>query len=190
MENNKEIIDTYFKTRIKDLETYFNKYCMNDCEYWNNMISELYIHLIDNIDKLSSIIEKGDIHYYCVKFIYNQRNWKQTDFKKTISEKENMDITNIKDFVENDFQSTLIESKLKEQVIYEDKVNCLNIIVSSLDLHEKILWRMYTVENKSMREIGKNVGVSHTSIFYLLKEIKNRIINLHEKNMLEKNNLI
>ena len=90
--DTKEIVDNYFNTQTKDLKKYFNKFANSyEKQFFPEMLSELYIHIIQNIVKLDNIIKEGKLHYYCVQFIYNQRNWSGTVFKKMITNKESND---------------------------------------------------------------------------------------------------
>lgn len=176
--NTKTLIDDYFNSRLKDLETYYYKFCsVLEKEYFPNMISELYIHIISKIDKLEELIKRDELHFYCIQFIYNQRNWKGTKFKEEIISKENfstsLENTNIS--IENDFDSE--EKYYFENVKHETKLNIVRKGYLKLNLSEKVLYQKYFIEQMSMRKIAKEIGVPLTSIFKSIKEMREKIVS-------------
>jgi DNA-directed RNA polymerase specialized sigma subunit len=176
--NTKTQIDEYFKKHFKDLELYYNKFCSEaEKEYFPNMISELYIHIIDRMDKLQELISRNELHFYCIQYIYNQRNWNGTKFKEEILSKENysssLEHTNIS--IENNFDSE--ENFYIESVKYDTKLNIIRKGYLKLNLAEKVLYQKYFIDELSMRKIAKEIGVPLTSIFKSIKEIKEKILS-------------
>ena len=176
--NTKTLIDDYFNSRLKDLQTYYYKFCSEaEKHYFPNMISELYIHIIDRIDKLQELISRDELHFYCIQYIYNQRNWNGTKFKEEIQSKENfsssLEHTNIS--IENDFDSE--ENFYIESVEHEAKLNIVRKGYLKLNLPEKVLYQKYFIEKLSMRKIAKEIGVPLTSIFKSVKEIREKILS-------------
>jgi len=172
----KEKIDEYFTTRINDLRQYYIKFCTPyEKEYFGVIISNLYEHIYNNQTKLQDIINRGEIHYYCLSYIYNQRNWNDTDFKKYINIKENysddIPLSNILD------DEDVYELKAQQEIDYTNKLTKINIALSKLELHEKILYDKYFNQKQSMRKIGADIGVSHVSIHHAIQNIKKKIKN-------------
>jgi 7,8-dihydro-6-hydroxymethylpterin-pyrophosphokinase len=172
----KEQIDEYFTTRINDLKEYYMKFCTpSEREHFGVILSNLYEHIYNNLNKLEHIINSGDIHYYCVGYIYNQRNWNGTDFKKYININENYSddiaLSNILD------DEDVYEIKAQQEIDFTNKLMKINIALSKMELHEKILYDKYFNQKQSMRKIGLDIGVSHVSIHHSIQTIKKKIKN-------------
>lgn len=175
----KIIVDEYFSTRINDLKTYYKKFAKpSELNFFGEMMSILYMHIIDKMDKLYDVISTNNIHFYAIQFIYNQRNWNGTDFKKTIFQQEtNNDlIPDLKLYYES--SEEIVEEQLEKDFDRQNKLAKINIALSTkLDLHEKILYDLYYIKRKSLREIADDTGISHTGVYYMVKKIRTTIKN-------------
>ena len=173
MDKKKEI-DKYFNTRMKDLKEYYLRFSSgDDLNNFPEMLSELYIQSIKNIDKFDNkMFENGEFHYYAIKFIYNQKNWNKTNFKKMTE-----GVVNNSDYLDNNedkIEDIMENEELLSQKQYEfdNRMAKLNESIYNLDLHEKILFDKYYKDRKPMRKIGKEVGLSATAICKMVNEIK------------------
>ena len=183
----RSIIDTYFSTRTKDLEEYFNKFCSDkEKGYFPNMLSEMYMHVIEKIDKLEELIHREELHFYCIQYIYNQRNWQGTKFKAEITIKETneqiltshetnekLQAKMIDLCVENDFD--LDEYHVAVSNKHDSRLKQVQAGIDKMTNSQKALYNKYFIEKQSMRKIAKEVGVSSTAIFNLIKEVKSII---------------
>jgi DNA-directed RNA polymerase specialized sigma subunit len=189
----RSIIDTYFTKRTNELEDYFNKFCSEkERGFFPNMLSEMYIHVIDKIDKLEELIQREELHFYCIQYIYNQRNWSGTKFKSEITVKETNESvfasyeTNEKlqgkmlDLaVENDFD--LDDYHVGVSNRHDAKLKMVQDGVDKMTNSQRVLYNKYFIEKQSMRKIAKEVGVSSTAIFNLIKEVKSIITSQETK---------
>jgi len=174
----KQIVDEYYKNDIKKLQKYFNKFSYaNEKDNFPDLISELYIHTIQNIDKLAPIIIKNQYHYYAIKYIFNQRMWSNTKYKQNTQIRENQsdELQDLKIFTPNEYEDE--EELLKKEMDIDLKLAKIKIIYDTLPLHEKILFDKYYNRHMSMRKIGKEIGVSQTAIYYMITRIRKKILN-------------
>jgi DNA-directed RNA polymerase specialized sigma subunit len=173
----KEKIDEYFTKNYKRLKEYFYKFCSyQEREHFDVMISNLYQHIFQNQEKLKGIIERDELQFFCVSYIYNQRNWNGTEYKNYINIKENYNDLLNEDFVILN-QDVDYEEVYQKELDYNNKLNKIKIGYLNLPLHEKILYDKYFIQKQSMREIAGDIGVSHVSIHYSLQSIKKKIKN-------------
>jgi len=172
-----QIVNDYFTNRTKDLEDYYNKFCSEkERGFFPQMLSEMYIHVIDKLDKLSELILRDELHFYCIQYIYNQRNWRGTKFKEEIEVKESNEglLLTCEILVDHDYESE--QQLLEESEEYDKRLEQVNKGYLKLTNSQKVLYQKYFVERQSMRKIAKEVGVSATAIFNLIKQIKSVII--------------
>lgn len=178
IEEMKAVIDEYFNKDLPRLEKYFNKFAYaHERDNFPTVVAELYIHSIENITKLGQVIEQGNFHYYATKYIFNQRMWGNTKYKKDTIIKENYsdDLTTLNVLTENDFEED--EERLEKEMETEIRLAKIKVTHEKLELHEKILFDKYYNRGMSMRKIGAEVGVSQTAIYYMIKKIRHKIRN-------------
>ena len=176
IEQMKAVIDEYFNKELPRLEKYFNKFAYaHEKDNFTTLVAELYIHSIDNIEKLRNVINQGNYHFYATKYIFNQRMWANSKYKKDTIVKENYsdDLSTLKTMTENDFEED--EERLLNEMDTEIKLAKIKYTHERLDLHEKILYDKYYNRGMSMRKIGNEVGVSQTAIYYMIKKIRHKI---------------
>lgn len=175
----KDYLDKYFKENTKELKKYFKKFATpKEMDYFDEMLSQLYLHCFNNLDKFGNMLITGQIHFYCIRYIYNQRNWNNTEFKSKLGVKETNSefLPNYEKIVYDNFDDE--DEMMEREIRYMEQKTKLSMIDSVLDLHQKILFQMYFVDKKSMRKIGNEVGLSHTAIHYMIQDIKNKIKNI------------
>jgi DNA-directed RNA polymerase sigma subunit (sigma70/sigma32) len=177
-------VDRYFDTRIKDLKDYYYKFCSpKEKEFFGEMVSELYLHSISNLDKIKGWLEKDEYHYYAIKYIYNQRNWSNTSFKKMIIIPDSIILDNLNDIdfsTPSDIMEDMEEVYRRE---YETnlKLEFLSNAVSHLDYYERYVYDEYFIKKKTLRALGCQVGLSHISIHRIVKRIKTKLHNIIQK---------
>lgn len=178
IEQMKEIIDTYFNKDLPKLEKYFNKFAYaHEKGNFTDVVAELYIHSIENIEKLRNVVEQGNYHYYATTYIFNQRMWANSKYKSNnhIKENGNDDLINLNITTGNEYEDE--EERLLKDMKTEDRLAKIKYIYDGLELHEKILFDKYYNRNMSMRKIGAETGVSQTAIYYMIKRIRTKIRN-------------
>lgn len=181
MDNEQELknkVDKYFTERTKDLKIYFLKYCYPyEKHNFPEMLSELYLYVSQNLIKLKDIIETDKIHFWAIQFIWKQRNWQGTAYKKHILIEESGDelIPNLE--IPYQSEEEVIEENIEKDIKIQNRLTQISFALHDLDLHEKILYDKYYIQQKSMREIGNDIGVTHTAIYYMIKKIRTKIRN-------------
>jgi hypothetical protein len=178
----KEYIDLYFKNRTKDLKDYYYKFCTpKEKEFFGEMLSELYLHSISNLDKIKIWIEKDEYHYYAIKYIYNQRNWNNTAFKKSINIPDSIILNDLNEFplLEDDYQEK--ELQYEKEVEINTKLEFLQNALSYLDYYERYVYTEYFVKKKTLRGIASEVGLSHIAIHRIVNKIKKKLQNIIKK---------
>lgn len=181
---NKKYIDKYFSTRSKDLEEYYHRFCLqSERGYFGEMLSELYLHLIENVDKLKIWIEKDELHYYCIKFIYNQRNWSKTNFKKMVLIPDHIVLdTDLHSEIEEDEISSK-EVHYEKEVEINTKLELLQDALSHLDYYERYVYSEYFINKKTLRGLASDVGLSHIAIHKIVKKIKHKLQLIIQKQL-------
>lgn len=178
IEELKEVVDRYYTRELDKLEKYFNKFAYaHEKENFPELTAELYIYTIDNLEKLRPVIEQGNYHFYATTWIYNQRMWNDTKYKKntTIKENGNDDLPNLNVMIDNDFESE--EELLRRDMLIEERLAKIKYVYDKLPLHEKILFDKYYHRHNSMRKIGKEIGITQSGIFHYIVKIRNKIKN-------------
>lgn len=183
---NKHHIDTYLQQRSKDLELYFNRFCLpNEKGQFGEMLSELYLHLIENSDKLTDWITKDELHYYCIKFIYNQRNWSKTKYKKMTSIPEQIQIDSNIDYGFDPDEMTSMEGHYEKEVKLNQKLELLQNALSHLDYYERYVYNEYFIKKKTLRGLASDVGLSHIAIHKIVNRIKNKLQSIIKKQIVK-----
>lgn len=83
-------------------------------------------------------------------------------------------------------QSLIKEYAPNDSLFCEDDEQMVMIkqAVASLSPADRIIFILYA-ETGSLREVGKMLGVSHTTVYKCVKEIKKRILEYLEKSKLK-----
>ena len=181
-QTTKQILDNYFSTELDDLKSYFMRFATTqEKHFFAELVSELYIHSVENLLKLEPILLKGDFHYYAIKYIYNQRNWDKTKFKGFMYSKEtnesllkNLEITDETTF---DSEEQYYQDEIDFQRTHAIRANKLKIAFDNFELHEKILFKKYFENGESLRKIGTELELSYTSVWHMVNALKKKIVS-------------
>jgi len=179
----KKYLDNYFSSRTGELKNYYYKFCTpTEKEFFGEMLSELYLHSVSNLEKIKIWIEKDEYHYYAISFVYKQRNWSKTSFKKMIIIPDSIILDSINEFplLEDDYQDDMEEIYRKE---FETnvKIEFLSNAISHLDYYERYVYTEYFIRKKTLRGIAIEVGLSHISIHRIVNKIKKKLQNIIKK---------
>lgn len=181
-------ISDFFNSRYEYLLT-----CADNClklikrrDLSNELVSDCFIYLNDNKEKLSIKINEGvDLEAYCVRWMIMQVKWRDTQFKKNWIKKDEkktylddtlhpnaeystMDIL----MVEEDDEENLLHQELEHQ----NKVNHIQTYVSGLSIDKRLLYDI--IFNKGYNTSGKlskYLGLSRTPSYRLMKNLKDEI---------------
>lgn len=146
----------------------------------SEIISELYLYMMNNKEKLISYIERETLEGFCVTWIQTQIRYPNSPFnrKNAIHEGEFVEDV-INDIVseelydneyENDLASYLTESQIED-------IRSINNILHHLSQSEKILYDLYFVKMMTLREIAaySSIKISYMTIYGMVKKLKEKI---------------
>lgn len=177
----KNLIDEYITTNNKNIEEWAVNSIKSKSQsvriYSGALLSELYMYIYENQQKVynkylkqSNDIMKGFIIYFFIV---------QISFHNTTLNAK-MIIKEVEDY--NKHQTLFFYDKYEDEDseaerIYniQQRINQLNQKLGTLTLPESIFYNLYYVQNKSIRQISKEIGTSTTSIWRIKNEIDKKI---------------
>ena len=149
--------------KIYDIALKITKGNTNDAK---DLTQEVYVILLEyDQDKLQSIYDNGHISYWVARVMLNQYTRANSNFKTkyyTYLRTENYEVKNFEYFDDIDWH--------KEK---ENKLQFLNDKLSNLHEYDKLLFQLYYSTGKSIRKLSKESGISVTSIYNTLRNVKN-----------------
>ena len=191
--NTKNDIDKFIEINydwlVSVAENVLGKSSKNDTDA-NDLISNLVIYLYENKDNiLLKYLNDVMFKKLCVSYIKKQSSWNKTLFKKQfkfdfaeldeLSYEKSIDSSAIelvgapekasdyiKDLMNLGFNENQIEKVLKFKIIEKD-----------LNIYDSNLIDMYINKNMSYAEISKKCNIPVTSVFFLVKELRETIFN-------------
>lgn len=178
----KKYLDNYFSSRTGELKNYYYKFCTpTEKEFFGEMLSELYLHSVSNLEKIKIWIEKDEYHYYAISFVYKQRNWSKTSFKKMIIIPDSIILDSINEFQYLGNEQTNLDDIYEKEININLKLELLHNALTYLDYYERYVYSKYFVEKKTLRGIASEVGLSHIAIHRIVHKIKNKLQNIIQK---------
>lgn len=156
------------------------------------LVNDAFIYIQSNQDKLKTLLEAGKIEAVTVRWMDMQIKWNNTGFKKAwvypntkIVSYDNI----IKGDVDSDFLNSFLideslseEETLQQEKEIQDKLNHINAIVSNMTLDKQLLYNdIYNLQINSKRKLAKHTGISPTSCYYLMRNLKNEIKTTYKK---------
>lgn len=134
--------------------------------------SEIAICYLQNPDKIVTIWEMGYFKYYFAATAKNIIHSSTSPYAKKIRIVDNPDSSFLQDIADSDLQDKLIEEENIEKIkTTMDQIKC-----SYFDAQ---MFRMYYFENLSYRDIERETGVDHSTVYAsvqkLVKKIKQKI---------------
>ncbi len=170
--NNCEIYRT-------DLIRYCLQYFEFEYEAAEDCVQEAYVALYEN---LCNGIEISKYKSWLYKVVLNYKN-------KAIGDKIKR---NEKDFADSEEKENMISNSLVyepdyvEQIVTDETIEKrMLIILSALNEKERYLYIAHYHNHKNMKEIAKELGISHTAARQRHVELKRKIIDMikeYEKN--------
>lgn len=131
-------------------------------EVANDIVHEAYIKLHNyNYDKLNRSYIYLTIRSLCIDYLREKSKIIKVDVIDI--ETEQFDISKEYNY------SSIIEKKEKE--------------INKWEWYDALLFEIYTNENKSLRQLSKDTGISLTSLHYTIKHCKNRIYDALKDDM-------
>jgi len=135
------------------------------------LISELAISFLENEDKLNQVIKEGYFKYYFIRACKNQIHSNTSPFHKNTRLTENLYYDNL-EVADEDYIQTKIENEEKYL-----KIDRTYTKIPKTHFQE-FVWQEYWTKDKTYRQIGDEIGVSHCLIFH---EVKKVMVQLKDK---------
>jgi hypothetical protein len=129
------------------------------------LISELSISFLENEVKLNQVIKDGYFLYYFIRACKNQVHSNTSPFHKNTRIQENLFYDNLNIADDDDIQIK-IENEQKYLKIDKAYTTIPKTHFQEFVFHE------YFTKDKTYRQIGEEIGVSHCLIFHEVKKIK------------------
>jgi Fic family protein len=157
------------------------------------LISEAYMYLIDNQDKLYQLVEESGPESIIVRFMQYQIIWSKTKFKKNNiinnnnlnldieTSEEDDDIINNKYVLEKlitleDEQEDILE-KEKE---FQDKYNELQIKIQNLSKKNQQVWVLYQQGYNNSGKLSKHIGLSRNTCYHIIRDMREELGYVHK----------
>lgn len=132
------------------------------------LISELSISFLENEEKVTQVIKAGYFPYYFIRAVKNNVHSNTSPFHKNTRLKENIYYDNI-DIPDDD--DTEIKMEREEKYL---KIDRAYTKIPKTHFQE-FVWHEYFTKDKTYREIGEEIGVSHCLVFHEVKKIKEEL---------------
>lgn len=166
-----EICNEYYANIYKYLV-----FIIKDDEKAKDIVQDTFIVVYKNIEKVYNHENKGG---YIFKTAQNlAKNYKKELYKKLLNE-----VSIDEKVIEIQDSKATIENSLLTNI---DEYEYITEIIDLLDKDKQDLYKMYYIENRSMKEIAENLGISYTALrmkyVRLRKEIKEHVKELAENN--------
>jgi hypothetical protein len=133
------------------------------------LISELSISFLENEEKVTSVIEGGWFTYYFIRAVKNNVHSNTSPFHKNTRVKENLYYDNIE--IPDD------EDDILKKIDDEEKYLKIDRTYTKIPKthFQELVFHEYFTKDKTYRQIGDEIGVSHCLVFHEVKKIKEKI---------------
>lgn len=187
---NKKQIDQYFEKNIKNIRLYvenrfFSKNIFN--EEVDYFISELYIFILNRMDKINTEIE---LKNFISNFIYMNTEWTNSQYRELgslqkTSKKEEFNASIHDDFTDVDD----IEEKIFNEINMYEYETINELYYQSLtNLEKKVVWEIFFIEKRnSIRKFATYIGRSRSVADRYIKELKNDLNTFYKELKLTNN---
>lgn len=129
------------------------------------LISELSISFLENRKKVEEVIKSGYFTYYFIRAVKNNIHSNTSPFYKNTTIRNNEYYDNI-DVIDEEYSTETDERYLRYDKAY----------VKVPKTHfQDFVWNEYYTEGKTLRQIGKEVEMSHCLIFHEIKKVREEI---------------
>lgn len=130
-----------------------------------DLVQDLYVIILEyDQEKIKKIVENGHLVFWSARVLMNQYVRTNSAFKTKYYTKlrtENYDVKNFQYF-----------DSIEELVEFENKLQFVKDKMNNLHEYDKLLFEIYFSSGKSIRKLAKDTGISTTSIYTTLKNVK------------------
>lgn len=130
-----------------------------------DLVQDLYVIILEyDQEKIKKIVKNGHLVFWSARVLMNQYVRTNSAFKTKYYTKlrtENYDVKNFQYF-----------DGIEELVEFENKLQFVKDKMNNLHEYDKLLFEIYFSSGKSIRKLAKDTGISTTSIYTTLKNVK------------------
>jgi RNA polymerase sigma factor (sigma-70 family) len=138
-----------------------------------DLTQECYIIMLEyDVEKMQKIYDNGHLKFWIARVMLNQYLRASSPFKKkhhTYLKDENAVVGNLS----QDNSDEVIAEKIE----FENKLSRIYASMSDLHFYDKTLFRVYYESDHSIRSLSESTGISTTSIFNTIKNVRTYIQN-------------
>jgi len=134
-----------------------------------DLTQEVYVIMLEyDKDKLTTIYSNGHLKFWAARVMLNQYLRSNSDFKKKHHIIGKNDYKDVEGFA---FDYDGIPDKIE----FERKLSQINEAMKDLHFYDKTLFKVYYETDHSIRSLAQATGISTTSIFHTIKNVRNYI---------------
>ena len=129
------------------------------------LISELAISFLENRKRVEEVIKQGYFLYYFIRACKNNVHSSTSPFHKNTRLQENIYYDNLEVIDDHDIE---LINDIEEKYLRLDRA-----YVKIPKTHfQDFIWGEYYTKGKTLRQIGKELQISHCLVFHEIKKIK------------------
>lgn len=141
------------------------------------LVSECYLHLIDDADKKKHKFEAGMIESMAVQFMHKSCIWSKTPFKKKYIIKDTSPNSDkIEAFLQALDTDLSDDDVLQKEFEHQAKTNLIYANLASLPVDQKNLYDIiFNRGINSSSKLAKYLGTSRSSAYTLIRNLKDQL---------------
>lgn len=138
-----------------------------------DLTQEVYVIMLEYDQvKLKTIYDNGHLMFWVARIMLNQYLRSSSPFKKkhhTYLKDENA--------ILSDLRHDNSDEDISDKIVVEERLELVNSIMNDLHFYDKTLFKVYYETDHSIRSLAEATGISTTSIFHTIKNVRNYIID-------------
>ena len=140
-----------------------------------DLTQEVYIVMLEyDQEKLKTIYDNGHLGFWCTRVMLNMYIRSNSQFKKKHHEINKTGLDN--DYILNQMACEG-EAGIEEKIMQEERLNLINNAMDYLHFYDKTLFKVYYETDHTIRSLAEATGISTTSIFHTIKNVRSYIID-------------
>ena len=136
-----------------------------------DLTQEVYVILLEYDEgKIQKLVDNNHLKFWVTRVMLNQYLRASSPFKKKHH-------TYLKDdnAVLSTFEAVDSEDVINDKILFEERLSKVNNVMNDLHFYDATLFKVYYDSGHSIRSLSKATGISTTSIFNTLKNVRNYI---------------
>lgn len=176
--------DQWFNKNYSWICYWAKRWSPND---WRELVTQLWLYLTKSWSKFSQIPDNEERIKFIQTWYKNSVNWESSDYNKTLKvnnldetwtipdEPEDYYIEIIAETSREDLQEWLVDINRRFSDYDVDRLIKFRQIYLTLPTTEKVLYDLYFSQMMSMRDIAKKIDLPLSTIYNMLKDLKNKL---------------